>query len=110
MPMVVHCPVCGFAGESRDPEDVFYLGVGTLPNGSRAKVRECRSCGTVFARKAGLFGFLHRWGTVQSERSQRSPYADEYYQPPVRPDARRKPLAKLAEAEEEVRRRNEQDR
>jgi hypothetical protein len=106
MPVVIHCPVCGFAGESRDPEEVFHFGVGTL-HGSRAQVRECRAWGAVFARKLGLFKFLHRWHMVESDRSQRSP---QHYQPPVVPDPSRKPLAKLADVEEEIRRRKEKDR
>lgn len=92
---MIHCPVCGFAGESRDPEDVFHFGVGTI-EGSPAQVRECKACGALFARKSGFFGVVHRWRLVRSERSQG---AGQYEQPPVRPDASRKPLAKLAEVE-----------
>jgi hypothetical protein len=39
MPVVIHCPVCGFAGESRDPEEIFYFGVGTM-EGRPAQVKE----------------------------------------------------------------------
>jgi hypothetical protein len=106
VPLVIRCPACGFAGERRDPQEVFHFGVGTI-EGRPAHVRECRVCGALFARKSGFLGFLHRWHLVRSDRSQRS---GEYEEPPVVPDASRKPLAKLAEVEEEIRRRNEKDR
>jgi hypothetical protein len=107
MPFVIHCPMCSFAGESRDPEEVFYLGHGTI-EGRPARVRECKVCGATLARRSGFFAFLRRWELVRPERSQGSWLDPQHYQPPVDPDANRKPLAKLAEVEEEIRRRKKE--
>ena len=121
----VRCPSCGLKGEVRGTEEFFEVR-GQHPT-SRMPVRKCRNCGAGFEVKPGflvLFGsanaraippdFWRRmeasWRRFEESMETGPPVQGDFTPPPdqgVTPHDP-KPLAKLAEVEEEIRRRREE--
>ncbi len=82
MPIVMRCPMCGYAGESRDRDEVFRS--ATMTDG-KTQVRRCRACAATFFREPRFFGLVGRWRYEVGSSAGDSRERERYTEPVERP-------------------------